>query len=346
MEGLLVDLGLVEDDFAFRLTTDHPKREYTVQYQETDFDFISRLMEYEGMFFFEQGETEEVVVVADSNYAFFEVESHAHVPFVPPSGARVASALGVTSLSRKRRVVERTVQLRDYNYRTPSVALAADSSVDQAGHGDRLVYGEHFKTPDEGQRLARIRAEERRAERDVFKLTSNLPALRVGCRFTLDHHDQGSLDQSYLITGRGSRSNQFAQGSEVLAKGEVFGAKLDALPAEVMYRPERKTPWPRIAGLCHGRVDGLQRTSIDEQGRYKILLPFDSANPGVGRASRWIRMAQPISGTASQMHFPLDVGSEVLLAHIDGDPDGRSSLAPYPTRRPRVRSWRPTRSRT
>ena len=85
------------------------------------------------------------------------------------------------------------------------------------------------------------------------------------------------------------------------------------------------TPVPRISGVIHGKVDaasdGVRSTPVDEHGRYKVILPWDLAGKAGGKASRWLRMAQPASGSGYGVQFPLHVGTEVLIIHVNGDPD-------------------------
>lgn len=321
VDAVLAGSGLQKGEgYALRMVAAHPKREYTVQYQETDLAFLSRLMEYEGIFyFFEHEEKGERLVVGDSNYAFATLEGHESLPFLPPVGARSTPETGITALAYRRSLVEKSVQLRDYNYRTPAVQLSSSAAVDDTGRGERQHYGEHFKTPDDGDRLAKIRAEELRANKHLHKGRADVLGLHAGQRFTLSGHPFGALDQEYFIAEMRHTADQAAPGSGDAAEG--YRQKLIAVPMTTPFRPPRTTPWPRVAGLLHAKVDGTQRTMIDEHGRYKVVLPFDSATPGTGRASRWIRMAQPLSGPAGKMHFPLDNGTEVLLAHIEGDPD-------------------------
>jgi type VI secretion system secreted protein VgrG len=106
--------------------------------------------------------------------------------------------------------------------------------------------------------------------------------------------------------------------------GTHYRAAFQAIPAKTPFRPARSTPWPSIHGIVHGHIqsDGSgQVAEIDDQGRYKVRMPFDLATrPGMA-ASRWIRKAQPYAGAGYGMHFPLHKGTEVLIAHLDGDPD-------------------------
>lgn len=315
-------------DFELRLTAPHPKREYTVQYQETDFAFLSRMLEYEGMFFFfEQGEQGEKLVIGDSNFAFHELPSFERIPFVPGADALTAAAQTVTALGLRRRIVEQRVHVADYNYRIPAVPLAGEAEVDAEGAGERTHYGEHFKTPDDGKRLAAIRAEERGAQKLRYTGQSNVRGLRAGHRFALEGHPFAPMDQEYVVV---ERTHAADQGWDAEGALRPYRGKLTAIPRAVAFRPRRTTAWPRIAGVLHARIDGAQSTTIDEHGRYKVLLPFDSATPGAGRASRWIRMAQPAGGPNAKMHFPLEVGTEVLLGHIDGDPDRPIILSAAP----------------
>jgi type VI secretion system secreted protein VgrG len=308
-------------EVELRASAPHPKREYTVQYQETDYAFLCRLLEHEGMFyFFEHSEAGALTVIADANFAFPAPAETNPIPFVAASGALGAPSRGVFALGHRARVVERAVELRDYNYRIPSVALEAEADVDEAGVGLVFWYGEHFKDPDDGARLAALRAEELRARKHVYEGRSSAPGIRSGHRLALEGHFAPALDQVYAVVEVRHAADQ-GWSSQGGGAPEGYRCRFAAIPFATAFRPRRRTPKPKIAGVLHAKVDGGQKTWIDEHGRYRILLPFDTATPGTGSASRWIRRAQPLSGPTGKMHFPLEVGTEVLLGHIDGDPD-------------------------
>jgi type VI secretion system secreted protein VgrG len=114
-----------------------------------------------------------------------------------------------------------------------------------------------------------------------------------------------------------------------------YSNRFAAVIADAQFRPERVSSKPRFYGALNATVDASgdgQYAEIDDQGRYKIVLPFDRGNNSGGRASRWIRMAQPYAGNDFGMHFPLHKGTEVLISFIDGDPDRPiiSGAAPNP----------------
>jgi type VI secretion system VgrG family protein len=327
LKDVLGEFGLHEpDDFELRLTRKYTPYEYKVQYEETDFHFLSRVMEYEGIFyFFEHGEHGAKVVFSDANNAFAPLEAAPALAYDPRAGTTGAEAR-VSSISRLRRTVPSKVTLRDYNYRTPSTPLVAEQPVDEAGVGEQLYYGEHFKDVPQGSRLARVRAQELNVPRDVFSGVTSLRGLRAGHRFALEGHPIEGMDQDYVVTALRHTARQAgvqtgAQEPAALAYRNEF----EAIPHAVPWRPARVTPQPRIHGVIHGKVDaasdGVRATPVDEHGRYKVILPWDVAGTPGGKASRWIRMAQPSSGSGFGVQFPLHVGTEVLLVHVNGDPD-------------------------
>jgi type VI secretion system secreted protein VgrG len=223
-------------------------------------------------------------------------------------------------------MVPQQVTLRDYNWRTPSVPLVAQQKVDPQGRGLQMYYGEHFRDTGEGKKLAKVRAEELAARREVYTGQSRVRALRSGQIFELMGHVLGQFDQSYLVTEVTHEvDQQRVSGESAAARGtQGYTNSWLAIPAKVPFRPERRTPKPRVMGIVNAVVDGTVNGAaapIDELGRYKVLLPFDVSGKAGGKASRWIRMVQTASGAGYGMHFPLHVGTEVAISHVNGDPD-------------------------
>ncbi len=323
VRSVLSELGMQEGQhFELRLYDVYPTSEYTVQYQESDLDFVARLCEHQGIFyFFEQLPDGERVVFADDNRAFVAHEGFGTLLYAPNEGGAGGTGT-VRSLERTIEPQPAVVLLRDYNWRTPRVPLQSQSPADQVtGRGLLNRYGEHFKSPSDGDRLARIRAQELLAARDIALCVTDAIGLAPGHRFELSGHPLGELDRAYAIV---------SVETEIVgrARGDVHGLertkRFRAIPYDTAYRPPCVTPRPRIAGLMHGHVDGEApgtAAPIDELGRYRVLLPFDLVGQPGGKASRWIRLAQPASGPGFGIHFPLHVGVEVVIAHLDGDPD-------------------------
>ncbi len=335
IEAMLLGSDLLTSlDVEFRLSTDYPKREYVCQYNESHFDFISRWCEREGIYyFFEQIDEGEKLVFTDN------LISHDQQPRQPVLRFRQVTGLDVplqgqvcTNFSCKQRLVPHSVQLRDYNYRHPTLNLdSGDVSVDQGGLGKIYVYGENFKTLEEGKHIAKVRAEQMKAEQTIFKGEGRAPFIRSGFLFTLEDHPVQDLNADYLttsVTHEGDQTSYLVSGlsiplDETRDKPD-YHISFRAIPAGIQYRPARTTFWPRLHGTMHAKVEAEgsgKYAFLDEQGRYKVRLPFDLADHPEGKASCWLRMAQPYGGSNHGMHFPLHKGTEVLLTFIDGDLD-------------------------
>jgi type VI secretion system secreted protein VgrG len=308
--------GLVSgDDFELRLGS-YPSREFVVQYQETDLAFVSRLAEHLGIyFFFEQSDDKDVIVFADKNSGSKPIAGDAHVAF-RSRGERT----GVHALSSLTKTVPSRYVVKDYNYRTPGVALLAQASQTDGG-GYIVEYGAHFKTPDEGAKIAQVRAEELRASRKVFTGTSDAQALAAGATFKLEGHARGDVE--LLLTEVTHRAVQGALGMGGAGEHK-YENEFQAIPYETQYRPPRITPKPRVPGVITGTIDAAAKgpyAELDGDGRYRVRFMFDTGDAGDGKASRLVRMAQPHSGGGYGMHFPLRSGVEVILAFVEGDPD-------------------------
>lgn len=320
-------------DYEIRTVQQGTSHEYVVQYQESDWDFVQRLLEHAGLFsWFEHGNDLSRLVIADNNDDTSLIVEPSTLTY------RSRNDLGtnedsVWEWSYQQRRVPARVALFDYNYRTPATRLVGKAVIDeQLGFGSVMEYGEHFKTVQEGNALAKLRAERYCATQRVAAGWTDCERARVGHRFTLSSHFDPAQDDTYLVTAL-----TYHVGLELPVEGQDVGsdaadarnaqhymAHFRALPASVQFRPELKTPRPRIHSIMHGHVESDAEGSyaqIDDVGRYKVRLPFDSGTVAGAGCSRWIRMAQSYSGSGYGSHFPLHKGAEVLVAHIDGDPD-------------------------
>ncbi len=231
----------------------------------------------------------------------------------------------IWSLNVRQQRVQESVTLVDYNYRRPLDMLIATKPVDAKGYGAVFHYGDHFKDKTVGGEWAAIRAEELSVDRHRVSGSTDCPHLRVGHTFDLENHYFAAYDGKYLVT-----SVEVSAGDPVGSNGDVanstrtFEARFTAIPIAVQFRAKQATPWPRIHGVMNAHVEADTSgdyAQIDDKGRYKLKMPFDvGTNKGLA-SSRWIRMAQSYAGAGYGQHFPLHKGTEVLVVHIDGDPD-------------------------
>ncbi|MFH1135200.1 MAG: type VI secretion system tip protein TssI/VgrG [Pseudomonadota bacterium] len=333
ISSALMDGGLSPVDFEINTTRDYPLREYVCQYGESHFDFVSRWMEREGVhYFFEQGETSTQLKIVDSSQAHQKSSPEADLILTPVTGLKntVESNLA-WEFWAGRRPGARSIRLKDYNYRRPSLEISAEVEADPEGFGTVFHYGDHIQSQEEGRALARLRAEGQLTEKSVFHGRSLAPFLKPGYLFTLQEHPIDEFNIDYLAVEVAHEGRQAAYlysllglESEFAEKEDFYHNRFQAIPAHVQYRPQRKTRRPRIHGCLNARIDAAgsgQYAELDHQGRYKVRTPFDLGGRGGGKASPWIRMAQPYAGPNYGFHSPLHKGCEVLLTFIDGNPD-------------------------
>ncbi len=332
-KDILTDGGLGSHDFEFRLQSTYDPVEYVCQYGESHLNFLSRWFEREGIYYyFEQSEDNEKVIFTDTRIVHADPPFGGNIVYSPPSGLESSHlSEAVRSFHCRKNVLPAKVLLKDYNYRRPSLEITGAADVDKNGSGTVYFYNEHFRTSKEGNRLARIRAENIICRGEEYYGESSVPYLLPGFTFNLTKHYRDDFDRKYLITGvnhDGDQTGFLLPGiSPDPDKGKqhmYYSNSFTAIPAATQFRSQIMANKPRVSGTIVGRIDASgsgQYAELDEMGRYKVIIPFDLSGRTGGKASSWIRMATPYGGGNHGMHFPLHKGTEVLLTFVNGDPD-------------------------
>jgi len=334
---VLKQAGFGARDFRFVLQTGLPTREYCVQYRETDLAFIQRLLEHEGIYYFFEHPSSggEVAVFTDDRTQSPDIDGGRAIEYHPGAGLGTTDEVDyVRDFGAQRQLVPGKVILKDYNYRTPETQLLASANLGPTLPGVHYDYGAHFKNPQDGRRLAEVRSQELDARRKLFHGETNSPALRVGHIFAVAKHFRGDFNADYLLTRvehQGSQGRAFGIGLDAQTR-PVYQSRFTAILATTQLRPLRETPIPRLSGIITARLEtgGGDYAYIDDQGRYRVKLPFDLSDNTNGTASRAIRMAQPYSGPNYGMHFPNRADTEMVLACVDGDVDRPMGLSTVP----------------
>ena len=201
-------------DFRFDVQGALPMREYTVQYRESDLNFISRLLEEEGIFyFFEQTVEKHTLVLADSKTSFVTCPKQDSVRYAATSGAVPEDDL-ISSIHHEQRVHTGTVSLSDYNFQQPNVSLLANAAGEQVGE----IYdnaGGHENKAD-GDRYARLRVEEQEVRLQTVSGESTCRGIECGYKSTLSDHYRDELNQAYTFTWvhHEGRNTSYRSGSE------------------------------------------------------------------------------------------------------------------------------------
>jgi len=322
---ILKDAGMTSDRFDFRLQGQYPPREYCVQYRETDLQFISRLLEEEGIYyFFEHSKQKHVVVFADSTAAYKPIPGKPDVPINPPGGM-VPDGEFVFGFAFSRRILSGKVTQKDFNFEKPSLNLTVQ---EQASSNQKLeVYDYPGKYADQsrGKKLTQVRLQEAMAFRDKAEGQSACPRFTAGFTFKLTGHDWKAFDQEYILvevlhTGSQPQSLQEEGGS---GGGASYSNDFICIPSSVTLKPERISLKPVVEGVQTAIVVGPAGEEIycDEHGRVKVQFHWDREGKRNEKSSCWIRVSQTWAGAGwGAMHIPR-IGQEVVVSFIEGDPD-------------------------
>ena len=327
IEEVLKGANLSPEDYEIKVNQEsYPKREFVVQHKETDLAFISRLMEHVGIFYFY---SEGKIILSDHPSIHQSFREKEEILYHQPKGMHTVGEEAVHSLTCRQQTVPHRVLLQEYNYRKPKLDLKTDKAVLDQGMGVFMDYGDHYKDTKEGSKLAQIRGDEIKCRQKLFMGEGDCRGFRSGFKFSLTDHYRSDFDKEYLlieVQHSGSQTGDFMKSQSKKAQEEQpdYRNEFVCIAADVDFRPERTTSKPKIYGSLSARVDASgdgDQAEVDDQGRYKVIFPFDLSGRKDGKASAWIRMAQSYAGMDYGMHFPLHKGTEVLLTFIDGDPD-------------------------
>lgn len=309
----------------------YPVLDFVMQYRESDFDFLSRLCEKFGIFFaFDHGGDKETVLFCDRKEHFRRLSGRSlsgDLPFRGTAQIRGSGDFAVYSFNARYGVETGSVHMREYNDETPNVDLSVTENARFQGQGTRVDYGENYRTVGEGRFLAKRRAEELETRRLTYVGESNVPLLRPGLFFKLVDHPISDFEQLYIVTEVEHRiTEQTPLGFGVPGKAsEPYVNRFTCVPFDAGYRPPLKTPKPVISGCLIAFIDGESdggRAELDEYGRYRIRIMDDESGLMNGRASHFVRKAEPYGGGDGYgSHATLLKGTEILLTFLEGDPD-------------------------
>jgi len=307
-------------DFQIKCTRSYPKREFCVQYRETHLNFVSRLLEEEGIFyFFEHSDDKHVLTLGDS--------PNAATPCPGQSTVRMASQPGawqeedvVLGLQREHVVHTGNVTLRDYDYLQPSLQL--ESSVSGNDTSEVYEYPGNYTELAGVERYARLMLEERESWQQVVRGESTCRTFRSGYRFDLKEHYRADANQAYhlLQVQHTARVGGYRPGD---AESFHYQNSFVAIPHGVPFRPPRTTPEPVVQGSQTAVVVGKSGEEIwvDNHGRVKVQFHWDRDGRKDENSSCWVRVASTWAGKNWGFIQIPRIGQEVIVDFLEGDPD-------------------------
>ena len=297
---------------SWEVTRSLPQRVYTVQHRESDLAFISRLLEFDGIFYVcEDGLQEGKIRFLDSLDPVQPYDGDAGLVAL-----RDAHGGGIGELWLEHSLTADAITLRDYNYETPNVDLTAESVFGDPLQAALYEYPGGYSEVAERDALLQIRSEEIIARRVVGHGSSDTAAFAPGAWFELEHAARESVNAKYLIR---SVSHSFSVRDDD-SRPYDYANSFTCSPSQQPYRPQRITPVPRIAGSQSVLVTGPSGEEIhtDELGRMKGKFFWDRLGKADDTSSRWMRVLQhPIGGSMALAR----VGWEMTVRFRDGDPD-------------------------
>lgn len=329
IEQIFRDRGFTNYDN--RLSAKYRKWEYCVQYRETDFNFVSRLMEQEGIYyFFEHENGKHTLVLADSKSA--------HEPYLDfkkliyhPSDEGPTTEECVSDWFVETHLQPDSYAINDFSFKNPQTPLLAREKASGGGEQGNSensyeIYdypGEYTEAGD-GTEYARKRIEELQAQYKVAIANSDSRGICPGYLFELSNHHIDDQNGEYLITS----ANFNIKGDEIFSAGGassecVFSCSFTAIKSSKPFRSPRITPKPTISGPQTAFVTGKSADEIctDKFGRVKVKFHWDHHNKADENSSCWIRVAQIWAGRKwGAMYIPR-IGQEVIVEFLEGNPD-------------------------
>ena len=318
------DLGF--NDYTNSLQGSYDSREYCVQYRESDFNFVSRLMEEYGIFYFfkhEQGK--HTLVLADASTAHSPCPGQSSVRYVTVSGGPQEDVITEWQIEQELRTGK--YSLEDYNFQTPSTNLMVNEpTVDEVGGNSKFEiydYPGEYLTKGAGESLARVRMQEEEAEHLVAHGMSRCRMFVSGCKFTLEEHPRKDMNTDYVLTEIQHTAVTDAYPSSRAGEGESYSNTFTCIPLSVPFRPLRITPRPTVKGLQPAVVTGPSGEEIysDKYGRVKVQFFWDRLGKKNENSSCWIRVSQPWAGKNWGAVFLPRIGQEVIVDFLESDPD-------------------------
>ncbi|WP_415838592.1 type VI secretion system tip protein TssI/VgrG, partial [Rahnella bruchi] len=323
LQPLLKEMGIVKYDTLFRAR--HDWREFCVQFMESDYEFIRRLIAEEGIFFLE----EEYLQANDQKLTFADncsaLTSMGKIPY-NPNAASEADTYCINNFRRSAKIRPSQVTLQDYTFTAPNWPAQFQDQPRRMPYQHAAYeifdYPGRFKDEQHGEDFARYQIEGWRNNADMVNGTSNSPRMQPGLCFALTDHPREDLNSQWQVIACEMQGDQPQAliGNE--GQGTTLSSHFQVIPATQTWRSVPH-PKPRIDGPQIAIVTGPPGEEIfcDEHGRVRVKFAWDRYNKANEGSSCWIRVSQAWAGTGFGNIAIPRVGQEVIVDFLNGDPD-------------------------
>jgi type VI secretion system secreted protein VgrG len=315
-------------DVAVDLTGSYRTWNYCVQYRETDFNFVSRLLEHEGLYYyFRHTEGHNTLALTDSASQHAAFPGYEDLPFLPPGRTVRTDREHVSRWEFSREIQPGVYVHDDYDLERPTVELRTRRTLERGyAPSDYEVYdypGGYLQTSD-GEQYANVRIEEFGAGFELAQAATNARGVAVGCSFNLTDHPRGDQNREYLVVAASYDLDYSGyEGLPNASDAARFGCRFTAMSTAEQFRPRRVTPKPFVQGPQTAVVVGPAGEEIytDNYGRVKVQFHWDRYGGHDENSSCWMRVAQPWAGKGWGTVSTPRIGHEVLVEFLEGDPD-------------------------
>jgi type VI secretion system secreted protein VgrG len=308
------------------LTGTYIKREYCVQYRETDFNFVSRLMEEEGIYYyFEHGDGKHTLKLVDSDTGHKKLEGKASIAYHLPGRSLHGDEEYIQVFRQDQRIQPGLVATRSYDFAKPKADLGVKAqNIQKHESADYEWYdfeGDYIQT-DNGDHLAQVRVDELHSEFELAEAECNVREIAVGRLFGFTNAPRKDQEKDYLIVSAewDLQNNTY---ETVTQEDAIYHCTMKVLQSKQQFRPARITPRPTMGGPQTAVVVGPGGEEIytDKYGRVKVQFHWDRYGKKDQNSSCWIRVSNPWAGANwGGMAVPR-MGQEVVVDFLEGDPD-------------------------
>ncbi|MCL2005031.1 MAG: type VI secretion system tip protein VgrG [Planctomycetaceae bacterium] len=296
-----------------------PKLEYVVQYNETDFDFVSRLLEEAGVFYyFTHTESEATLVLGNKPDIFADAPQAASLPYIYENYS-LTPKNEVRDVTLSKQSVPLKVSLNDYNFETPTTKLLATKGEKTL---EQYAYPGGYTEKSRGETLADQRLQAALASEMLLTATTSASGLAPGFRFKITGHPRSDINAAWVVRSMKTDVSQELPPTGGAGQAQ-YRTEIEAIPAKIAPLPLRKTPKPRTFGPIPALVVGKSGEEIetDKHGRVKVQFYWDREGKNDENSSCWVRVAQSWAGTNYGIVFLPRIDQEVLVNFEGGDPD-------------------------
>ncbi len=316
-------------DFKVALSGEYRQWEYCVQYRETDFNFINRLMEQEGIYYYFKHENgRHILILADNYSSHNKYPEYAQVPYYPPDIMKYRERDHLYEWVIETQVQPGAYALNDFDFKAPRKNLYAALSMPKPhaqAHFEIYDYpGKYFDHGD-GNLYSRVRLEELQAQHEIFLGQGIARGLATGYLFALTNCGRQDMNHEYLIISANYelQSDAYESTPNPETVSDPYQIRITAIDSQHTYRAPRITPKPIVQGPQTAIVVGKEGEEIwtDQWGRVKVKFHWDRYSKGDETSSCWIRVAQVWAGKRwGGINIPR-IGEEVIVDFLEGDPD-------------------------